>query len=262
MQSKNHYLFESGHLSDNSTASYADGILEGELSCLPEEVLIHVEECSECKNKILELSVFLRNPDSSPAAHYAQRIRFKPGQKWFEYSMRIAALFIPAALLISAYFLIYKENSSQKELISKTTADKQVREKLQLESKSSTKKTQSNLKNGKLGVINNNGNLSPRNFRVNPNLESTIGTQYRSASIQILSPRNNVRLSGDIFFSWKKSTQPILILKIINNQNEVFYNYSVSGNRFIFKQKLSPGLYYWKLENKNDLLYIGKFFIK
>jgi len=91
-----------------------------------------------------------------------------------------------------------------------------------------------------------------------------IGTQYRSTTTQIISPRNNSTLSGDIVFAWKKTSQgpPPLTLKIINNKNEVFYHYSVKGNRFVFKQRLTPGLYYWKLENQMDLLYLGKFFIR
>jgi len=271
MHVKKSHLFENGHLSDESTTRYTNALLEGEFSALPEEILSHVEACGECKDKLLELSMFLRNPDSSPLIHTLYETPLKPRRKWYAYPMRLAAVFFVTALLLSTYFFIYKDGSFLKEkLFKSSTIEKtetiETKQNRQQERKTLQQKNQgaSDVLKEKSAVTKKNSHLPPGNFRVNPNLESMIGTQYRSATTQIISPRNNSTLSGDIVFAWKKTSQglPLLTLKIINNKNEVFYNYSVKGNRFVFKQRLAPGLYYWKLENQMDLLYLGKFFIK
>lgn len=264
MQLKKSNLFDNGHLSDESTACYSNALMEGEFLTLPEEILTHVEACGDCKDRILDISIFLRNPDSSPFIHSLKESLQQTRGKWYAYPKRLAAALFVAALLLSTYFFVYKDGSILKEKLFKSSFTKKT-EKIEAKQKpqQEIKKTQGkNQGPGKNGVTKKNNNLPPGNFRVNPNLESMIGTQYRSASIQIISPGNNSTLSGEIIFAWKKTTQGPLSLKIINNKNIVAYNYEVKGNRFVFKQTLTPGLYYWKLENHEDLLYIGKFFIR
>jgi hypothetical protein len=273
MKLKKSHLFENGHLNDDATARYTNALLEGESSTLPEEILNHVETCGECKDKILELSTFLRNADSSPVIHNLDETPLKPRRKWYAYPMRLAAALFVAALLLSTYLFIYKDGSFLRETLFKSSTTEKsenisAKQDQQHEQKTLQQKNQGSVDavvhTEKKAVTKKNNHLPPDNFRVNPNLESMIGTQYRSVTTQIISPRNNSTLSGDIVFAWKKTSQgpPPLTLKIINNKNEVCYHYSVKGNRFIFKQKLTPGLYYWKLENRMDLLYLGKFFIR
>jgi hypothetical protein len=266
MQLKNSNLFDNGHLSDESTACYSHALIEGEFSTLPEEILSHVEACADCKDRILEITMFLRNPDFSPLI-YSRSFKeplHQTRRKWYAYPKRIAAALFMAALLLSTYFFIYKDGSILREMLFKTsTTNKTKRIEAKQKPQQEIKKIHGkNQVPGKNAVTKKNNNLPPDNFRVNPNLESMIGTQYRSASTQIISPANNSTLSGEIVFAWKKTTHGPLTLKIINNKNIVAYNYEVKGNRFVFKQTLTPGLYYWKLENHEDLLYIGKFFIR
>ena len=273
MQPKKNHLFENGHLNDEATARYTNALLKGEFSTLPGEILSHVEACGECKDKILELSMFLRNPDSSPLIHSSYETPLKPRRKWYTYPMRLAAALFVAALLLSTYFFIYKDGSFLKDILFKSSTTEKTEKIIAKQNRQQERKTLQLKNQGagdvdvhkeKNGVTKKNNHLYTSNFRVNPNLESMIGTQYRSTTTQIISPRNNSTLSGDIVFAWKKTSQgpPPLTLKIINNKNEVFYHYSVKGNRFVFKQRLTPGLYYWKLENQMDLLYLGKFFIR
>ena len=257
-------LFDKGHLSDESTACYTNALLEGEFSTLPEEILTHVEACSDCKDRILEISMFLRNPDSSSFINSLNETLPDTRRKWYAYPKRLAAALFVAALLLSTYFFVYKEGSILKEMLFKssfTEKNKKIEAKIKMQQEMKTPHGK-NQAAGKNRVTKKNNHLPPDNFRVNPNLESMIGTQYRSATTQILSPGNNSTLNGDIVFAWGKTFQGTLTLKIINNKNIVAYNYEVNGNRFLFKKKLTPGLYYWKLENQKDLLYLGKFFIK
>lgn len=257
--------FENGHLNDDLTARYAGAIVEGGISDLPEDALRHVEVCMDCKDKILELSMFLRNPDSVIHAADADTIPLQPRRKWYAYPMRLAALFAAAALLLGTYFFVLKDNASIKEILFNAKDAEQVQQ-VKETPKQPPGKIPTAAENGKDEpvVTKNNGSVTSPHFKVNPNLESMIDSRYRSAGIQIISPLNNstFNVGNDIDFTWKPVPQGSLTLKIINNKNEVAYDYKVSGGEFVFNQKLAPGLYYWKLENQKDLLCIGKFLVK
>lgn len=258
--------FESGHLNDDLTARYAGAVVEGGISDLPEEALRHVEVCMDCKDKILELSMFLRNPDTVIHAADADTIPLQPRRKWYAYPIRLAALFAAAALLLGTYFFVLKDDASLKEILSNAKDEEQIQQQVKETPKVPPDKNTAAAVNRKEGPVaaKNNGNVTPPHFRVNPNLESMIDTRYRSAGIQIISPLNNSTfyVGNHIDFAWKPVPQGSLTLKIINNKNEEAYGYKVSGAEFVFNQKLAPGLYYWKLENQKDLLCIGKFLVK
>ena len=45
------------------------------------------------------------------------------------------------------------------------------------------------------------------------------------------------------------------------NRAEVLHPVPVQGNHLTFREKLAPGLCYWKLESKEELLHVGKFYV-
>jgi hypothetical protein len=271
-------FFDSGHLNDELTARYADALLTQTIADagLPVEALRHVEECMDCKDRILDISMFLRNPDAGEESARPRAIitgtpmrtfEMETPRPWFRFPMRIAALFFVAALMVGVYFFAVKEGGIGKDARLNPTETENVQP-------IKTKGTHSD--EGKTspvnGTVETTGKqavpgktvLPPINFRVNPNLESMIGTRYRSASIQVFSPADNLTTyaGSDIVFSWKLAAQGTVTLKIIDNMDEETYEYEVTGGRFVLKEHLPPGLYYWKLEDHQDLLFIGKFFVR
>ncbi len=88
-----------------------------------------------------------------------------------------------------------------------------------------------------------------------------INSQFRNETIKVNSPANNSTLIDNIIFAWESFTDKPSQLKILSNHNEVIFEYTIQTNQFVLKEILPPGLYYWKLENQTDLLYVGKFFI-
>lgn len=268
------HLSENGHLNDEITARYADAVFEGDTAGLPEEALRHVEECVDCKDRIIELSMFLRNPDAGEIDRREVLTEVPWGtrtpRRWYRYPMRIAALFFVAALLISTYFLIYKDGSTVRDLLVNPPGTQEFQQvqgdqngEPPLEANVTAETGETTKATVKQVVPRRNAQV-PSNFRVNPNLESMIGTRYRSVSVQVLSPRDNTTLAvgGDINFAWKLTTPGPVTFKVIDNRNREACHYEVRGGRFTLKEHLGPGLYYWKLEDHQDLLYIGKFFIK
>ena len=270
--------FENGHLNDELTARYADALLAHKIADadLPEEALRHVEECVDCKDRILDLSMFLRNPDAgeepakpreSTTGSPWSNFETESPRPWFRFPMRVAALFFVAALMVGVYFFAFKDGGIGKVPRidpSGTENNQSVETKGTRLDEGKTSPANGTIETNGKQVVSGKTVLPPFNFRVNPNLESMIGTRYRSASIQVFSPADNLTtfVGSDIVFSWKLAAQGAVTLKIIDNMDEENYEYEVIGGRFVLKERLSPGLYYWKLEDHQDLLYIGKFFIK
>ncbi|MCP4149182.1 MAG: hypothetical protein GY757_15655 [bacterium] len=272
-------LFENGHLNDEAVALYTDALMEGNLTEIPELVLIHVEECTPCKDKIIDLSLFLRNPDTSSdavrtadASNASNPSNVIPMQESLDASrkkgflypvMRIAAMFFTATLLLGAYFMVY-EGDVFREFTGLDTPDTgSVEQPTDAAGISLT--TQSHVTKRSTGpAAKPNVKKVSDNLKVNPNLEHMIDGSYRGATVRVLSPLNNVTLKDNIVFAWENvgTTKPQLTLKILDNKNKIAHECPVKGTSFSLKQKLAPGLYYWKLESKKDLFHTGKFFIK
>jgi len=255
--------FNGGHIGDPEVAFYVDALLREELAPLPEEVLDHVEACPECKDKILDLFLFLKNPDTAEAPPRGEIVAMPAREPARFYWRKAAAAVFIVALMLTAYFLVFKNGffgGIGLPGVGDDNAPQQVTQ-ARDDSGSDPSAKEAAVKKED-AAVKENRYRTPPNYLVNSNLEIMIGSQSRSADVQIKSPRNNVYLEGHILFSWEETGLKPLHLKILNNSNEALFEYEVDENRLEFKEKLSPGLYYWKLESKNDLLYVGKFFIK
>jgi hypothetical protein len=99
-------------------------------------------------------------------------------------------------------------------------------------------------------------------FAVYPILEEMVAEVTRSEEVAVQSPQNGGNFSGgNILFQWQPIERAPLYLKILNNTGEELYSYAIEDNQLQFSEKLPRGLYYWKLETEDDLLYVGKFFV-
>lgn len=86
---------------------------------------------------------------------------------------------------------------------------------------------------------------------------------FRSNQIEILSPEGSASFPAGsvILFEWAHHQEDSLFVKLFNNLEKNIFTAHVK-QQFLFKEKLGPGLYYWKLESEEDLLYMNKFTIK
>ncbi len=264
--------FADGHLNDESTAHYVDALLEGSIENLPEEVLTHVESCCNCKDKVLELSLFLGNQDTvaeqqtdvSVSSDEPKIIPLETYRRRSVIPMRIAAGFFVAVLMMAAYVFLMDDGAALRNKLFNFGDSTQVQpvDTVKVEPKIQTPAEKNLTLTGvKTKTAKANRGPAPR-YRINPTLENMIGSQYRSSGVQIASPQNNASFPGQITFAWTRTGQTPQTLKILDNQNKLKFQYDLTGDSLEFNETLKPGLYYWKLENKQDLLYIGKFFVK
>jgi Putative zinc-finger len=120
--------------------------------------------------------------------------------------------------------------------------------------------------------------LSGPNFTPDPYLEEWMSENTRSTARLIdtvFSPQKAEKFfDKDITFRWrmqeqasKKSGREVFTLKILDNSENEIFNFKPSNVRFPnFFVSIAPkifghsGLYYWRIEDKNDVLYLGKFY--
>lgn len=269
MQLKIQSAFINGHLSDEATARYAGALTGDNLDELPEAMLSHVEECAACKDKILEVSLFVNSaaapaPVKEPEELTIIRMPRPEKIRVRHVATRTAAVFMTGALLMGFYFLFYKDGAPMKDILFPEPAP--IKTPL-TENAPNRKAEPSSPKALVLPERKTTPLVKPQDapdpaFRANPALERMIGAPFRSAVVQSVIPPDGVVFSGNILFQWKYAGGDSLTLKIIDNKNTVRYSYVTEKNSLGMSDPLTPGVYYWKLENKTDLLYTGKFFVR
>jgi hypothetical protein len=256
------YLTVDGHLSDESSALMAEALSGNRIPDVPGVVLSHLEECIECKDKILDVVSFLRNPDTPMILKPSRHIT----QPWYFYRGKIAAVFVVFALLISVFYYDSRNPSILKSSEETPSGSELAKKDRNSTSPAHTSEHNSNTvqKQGETtepAIPNLETQFGSASFDVNPNLESMIGGQLRGTSMKAFTPANNSVLKPPVHFSWTKEIITPYTLKIVSNKNNTIYTYPVTGESFDFRETLSAGLYYWKIESNDELLYVGKFFI-
>jgi hypothetical protein len=265
METKND--INTSHLNDHQTAIYVDYLLNEKSSKPTENILNHVESCPICKDNILDVFLCLKNSRSLQKQRPFKdmipelTIEKSPG-KQYTYLKRIAASFFFMALFLTFYFTIIDRHLFQNKIDLKGNS-------------ASISNPASQNSHTSIKSLPRTENIKPsqtekrsvedsqnKNFAINPNLEYMINSQFRNETIKVNSPANNSTLIDNIIFAWESFTDKPSQLKILSNHNEVIFEYTIQANQFVLKEILPPGLYYWKLENQTDLLYVGKFFIE
>ncbi|MFO7525295.1 MAG: zf-HC2 domain-containing protein [Ignavibacteriaceae bacterium] len=108
-------------------------------------------------------------------------------------------------------------------------------------------------------------------FEQSQYIEDWINENIRSSNEKIdtvLSPvLGDTIKNNNVIFSWRMVEQEEVSIKIMNNLEEEIYKAVADPLQFPdYNVKVSPktfnpsGLYYWRIEDENEVLYIGKFY--
>lgn len=247
-------------------ALLTDSLLRDETGTpdVPPEVLDHVDQCAECKDKIMDVVLFLGNPDAdAEEKRTGETIPLTiPHKNRSFFRGKVAAIFVAMAVSVGAYYYVSqnplpKTDHNGNQNLKKKNQTQQVNGK----QKKSTNQNQNQKKTIKPVTSNRNSPGVDSRYRVNPNLENMVDSRMRGILPEALTPQNNSVQQGAIRFSWVNAFEKSHTLKILNNRNDVLYAFPVSGDFLEIEAKLMDGLYYWKLENENELLHVGKFFV-
>lgn len=140
---------------------------------------------------------------------------------------------------------------------------------------------QANLNNGPELLAEHFGQA----FQISNNLDFRVSDHLRSQYfLTILAPqppessdsasefhkmatRLNIPVyENGIDFKWilNKEGNPVndpLFLYILNNNDEVLFEYEVRNGHLQFQETLEPGLYYWTLDTPEETLYVNRFLV-
>jgi len=98
----------------------------------------------------------------------------------------------------------------------------------------------------------NDGNFTPDSF-----FESIINNNLRANDFSIVRPSNDT-LTAVPVFEWNYREKELLVLVVYNNREQEIFKNSVA-NKTKPLLELDPGLYYWQLQDEDEVLATGRF---
>lgn len=248
----------------NNREKFISGYLTGDLD---EQDLLKFEEhyflCEECFSelKAAEQAVSLiRNEGISESIQTAESKNpvFKVLAEIFSTPLRIG---LAAAVIVFAFLLYFVLSRSEK--INQDNELVISNDSLLIENDTSVATPEN-----KEELI---ADLSLPEFQPNPYLEEWMKDNVRSDEniIKVVtSPVNDEKIvDSTVTFRWEMNEKNIIDITVMNNLEGIIYSAPAKNKGFpsyevtvSSKYFLSPGLYYWKLEDENEVLFLGKFY--
>ncbi len=114
-------------------------------------------------------------------------------------------------------------------------------------------------------------NLTGPEFNPSPYYEEWINENVRSGNIlidKVISPKNTDKyLNQPVLFKWLMRENIPVNLVIMNNDDDIIFSTKVAADNFpeysisVKESDLkNSGLYYWRIEDEIEVLYLGKFY--
>jgi hypothetical protein len=97
---------------------------------------------------------------------------------------------------------------------------------------------------------------------VNPYLEELVRGTLRSASVRVISPPNDAVVDSVVEFAWEGPDVTPLTVRVLDVDGKTVFEQAASGNLLRWLHRLPAGVYYWKLESEEDLVFVGKFSVR
>jgi hypothetical protein len=240
------------------------------METIPAYMVTHVENCGHCHAEVVELFSLLHKIEDQVQAPTTEQKEAKIVS--LNPILRLALVASVAALAIFTYFRINPTtpNNGIPEIIADTTASVQPAKKPLADKKAPPQELPSpSVANYQKEEKKNIPNISSpeqlyaANFIPADDYEALIGTTFRSEAIKVLSPEPGSHFQKEEFitFSWDMGNSEFLYISILNNREEIISRQETSVPKYKTTAITTPGLYYWKLENELELLYVGKFYI-
>jgi hypothetical protein len=244
------------HLNDEELALYVDGLKLRRTEDLPRGLLEHVEGCLQCKRAILEISALVPTepyPQGEPHPFFDSIVKQKrpgwdPGM-----SFRVAAALVLLLAGAAAIYLLsprWWTSNVKGNQIANHGPD------------SASTRSQHQGFGDAPGTPLAQRTSSPDPFLPSPVFESLAGQTVRSGGMEVLRPRLGDTIAGPQHFQWRGvAGDERFRIEILTNRGGRFLSSEVRGGSYTLRERLAPGLYYWKLEQKGELLYVGKFMV-
>jgi|GEM_PF-6559908 len=244
------------HFNETDFLMIWEAFREKQIASLPEPIRDHLDECFSCRQHALEICFFLDHTIETPVEEISRPIkpelqlldhRITHRSKW----LKIAA-FAPVILGIYLLYESFHSTDTQRRQIPSSIPRQQTT----LDKPAPSRLITAPDREGDMGA------KKPDTPPINLMLDQMVGKTLRSVAIRIISPDSFVSSDHPILFSWEYTGEYPLIIKIITVDNRIIITETLDNNRFHCSRTLPKGIYYWKLETKLELLWVGKFQVR
>ncbi|MCX6138225.1 MAG: hypothetical protein NTV54_12095 [Ignavibacteriales bacterium] len=238
------FFREDSHLSEEAVALYVDALKLKTIEQIPEEIRDHVAECPVCKIDIEELFLLLEDQQyAMEEQHSLFQSPLLSRKNSIVWVYRIAAVLLVALGSYGVYQL------------SRHPGDKNAGGNL-------VPAAPTVAISADTSPVKGNEKLLADNFTVLPLLEDLVRTEYRSNEVEIQAPALGAEVGNRIVFKWSRVPGKFVIVRILTNAGREVHSAKTETNTYLFNGRLTPGLYYWKLESEEELLCVGRFLKK
>lgn len=272
------YLDDKGHLTDEALSLHVDALKRGQPEQLPEALREHLEQCAACQEEAMALYALVADQDYSELGPHPTLEENRSSASALKMWFRPLLLLLMAVM---ALFLFWQQQQQATEpppvveekappSVPSVGADS-MGTTVPLsppQAESGSRKPQAENRKPKTARDKAKGNEEQlqaiaANFTPNESLEGLVGAVTRSQGLSGVAPANGavLNIGETVVFSWQTTIEEPLSLRLLNNREEEVFSRPADGNRLSSPVALEPGLYYWKLETREDLLYVGKFFV-
>lgn len=272
------FFNKDGHLNTNGLSLYADAVKLNKVSEVPGDVSSHLRDCRRCQQEMIELTSIMTEVDQAGVgehpylkANESKVVHMsKPSAKqWF---FRIAVAAIIGLLVLFSYQRFFQKDSSseivdteRKEELPKKEYEPSQESPIVVEDHSAPEKKQApkqkEIPERKEEIQERSESQYLANYIPNEELESMVGTVFRSGIMAVNEPGNdaNYTREAELIFRWENENS--VKLSIFDNEENIVFEQDGANSPVKLKSQFDPGLYYWKLETAQDLLHLGKFTI-
>ena len=222
-----------------------------------EEHLLFCDECLNALEKRKAIIGIIRNklPDEINRQKLTDSEKIKKPKNKFTFFLKIAASIIFLVSLAWLGNLLLDENETGKRIVSLETLNDDSITGRNVDSTVEHKIIDNNYTENKIQLA--------EAYKTLPEFENYIKNPVRSEDLKVLSPALNKRFGQNeaISLNWKSPVYDSLSFIVFDNKAKVIFEKRIDSN-YIFKQKLTSGLYYWQLETPEEALFTGKFTVQ
>ncbi len=271
------YFNAKGQLTDEGIALYIDALKLNKLDQVPDKVRDYVADHPKVQQEIADLYGIVGELDyAEKGTHPTLKTNINQGTRMRKLIVRLA---VAAVLLLTCFFayrqmsgpspsdspgIVQEDNNESQEQEATPKAPTPNQESANEEQKIAQQEPQTPpaKDNTEAPETTPEPQAPPQEqLASNEDLEALVGTIYRSdEGFMIQSPRPGIRVKQGLAmrFIWSGFQDDTRIRLIILNGEDEVLNQMID-HTFIWQNDAAPGVYYFKLETEDDLLYVGKF---
>jgi len=250
MEKVNSLFSEDSHLNEEGVALFVDALKLDKTDRLPEAVREHVAGCQTCRKNVTGLFALVADQEyRSTGAHPYLDRSLREQTPRFANAYRIAAALVAAAGIAVLAYYVATVNSARESLRTGMAAHEGAGD--------TAAHHAPPLKSAAGNEVRYAANFTP-----SPDLEDLVGSHFRSGSFEVRSPKIGADVGDNIVFDWSAQPSGPFTVTVLNNKAETVVRMPVRTVPFDLRKHFAPGVYYWKVQNAEEILFVGKFVVR